>query len=251
MVAAVGLCWSTTNSDVVLWLPWYAFLFFRFLYFEKPLFSASTHLIVSLFPDVSLQVQRGYIHLGREESAKLHSASLETTEDTAEWLRGIFLAEDCDKDAYVFCYDGARRRMNQVKGHAAVYKYRTHTMQSGQYLYDASDTDRYPNGLVNTQPHGSALTPYTCSWGKPSQQRQKNAPKATNRNLFLASASPAGSLITVNFGHDYNTEGFVKLVCLPNNRRVDRGTAHGGGRRYGNEVIGLNISVYWPLDQSW
>ena len=53
-------------------------------------------------------VQRGYVHLGREESAKLHSASLETTEDTAEWLRGIFLAEDCDKDTYVFCYDGKK-----------------------------------------------------------------------------------------------------------------------------------------------
>ena len=196
-------------------------------------------------------VMRGYIHLNSEESAKLHSASLETTEDTAEWLRGIFLAEEADKDAYVFCYDGARRRMNQVKGDAAVYKYRTHTMQSGQYLYDASDTIRYPNGLVNTQPHASQLTPYTASWGKATQSRQKNAPKATNRNLFLSARSPAGTLITVNFGHDYNTEGFVRLVCMPNDQRGDQGTAHNGGRRYGTEVVGEGISVYWPLDQKW
>ena len=196
-------------------------------------------------------VMRGYIHLGHEESAKLHSASLETTAVTAEWLRGIFLAEECEKDAYVFCYDGARRRMNQVKGEAAVYKYRTHTIQSGQYLYDASDTDRYPNGLVNTQPHSSHITPYTASWGKAKQLRQKNAPKPTNRNLFLSDKYPAGTLITVNFGHDYNTEGFVRLVCAPNDQRADRGTAHNAGRKYGGEVVGEDISVYWPLDQTW
>ena len=141
--------------------------------------------------------------------------------------------------------------MNQVKGNAAVYKYRTHTMQSGQYLYDASDTDRYPNGLVNTQPHSTTLTPYTTSWGKPQQIRQKNAPKATNRNLFLSDRYGAGTLITVNFGHDYNTEGFVQLVCAPNNKREDDGYAHNGGRRYGNEIVGAMIGVYWPLDQSW
>ena len=196
-------------------------------------------------------VMRGYIHLAREEADRLYSSSLETTEVTSEWLRGIFLAEDCEKDRYLFCYDGARRRMNQVKGGKAVYKYRTHTMQSGRYLYDASDTIRYPNGLVNTQPSSSALAPYTASWGKPKQLRQRNAPKSTNRNLFCSQDYPAGTLLTVNFGRDYNTEGFVQLVCVPNHLRDDHGTAHGGGRRYGQEIVGAEISMYWPIDQKW
>ena len=104
---------------------------------------------------MGLLLQRGFVRMHTDESAVLHARSLETTEESSRWLGGIFLAEDGPKDAYVFRYDGAKRRRTQVDvatdrhGNSNIddiYQYRTHTMQSGTFLYDASDTERYPNG---------------------------------------------------------------------------------------------------------
>ena len=173
--------------------------------------------------------RRGFIHLNHNEKCALYLNSKETTKESAEWLGGIFTGEDLPKDTYLFKYNGVKRRKTHVSIEGmtedqvfAYAKYRSHTMQSGTYLYDANDTVRYPNGLVNTQPGGcSADYPYTSAWGKRDQSRQNKALDKSNRNLFLNNHYPKGTLITVNFGHSYNTEGFVKLACIPNHRRLE------------------------------
>ena len=177
--------------------------------------------------------RRGFIHLSHNEKCALYLNSKETTAQSAEWLGGIFLGEDLPKDTYLFKYNGVKRRKTYVsvegmdEDQAFAYaKYRSHTMQSGRYLYDANDTVRYPNGLVNTQPTSTHDYPYTASWGKRKQARQKKALDDSNRNLFLNNDYPKGTLITVNFGRSYNTEGFVHLTCVPNHRRLEYEKLH-------------------------
>jgi hypothetical protein len=83
-------------------------------------------------------------------------------------------------------------------------------------MYDASNTDRYPNGLLNTNPTGAN----TCVWGRLSSvsthvARQKNAPTRSAQNVFLLKDSPAGTLLTIDYGRAYNTDGYVPLYCVP------------------------------------
>ena len=94
----------------------------------------------------------------------------------------------------------------------------THTLQVGSVVYDASDTTKYPNGLLNTQPRRGANT---CVWGKLSggaqhKKRQRNAPTPSPQNVFLIRPAPRGTLLTVDFGASFNTSGFVCLTCVPN-----------------------------------
>jgi len=205
------------------------------------------------------------------------------------WLEAIFLAERGSRDAFVFKYHGAKRRKTQVEERPEGAKmdgsnfksYRTHVLQAGQNLWDASDTKRYPNGLLNCNPKG----PNTCVWGRlsavePHKRRQRNAPGGpsaqnvflkvggplrgglgchrscccavifwfsllspprseappqadrTRKPIFLRSAlpdpptphararqrqdpAPAGTLLTIDYGGQYNMDTFLHMGCFP------------------------------------
>ena len=191
---------------------------------DFPLYGTRRGIITSKLPfrcdEKGALVLRGLIHLKPSETQSLYLNDKSVTPDKAEWLGGIFLGEDTPKDTYLFKYNGIKRKRSQIMASdeealMKLAKYRSHTMQSGPYFYDASDTEMFPNGLVNTNVKGGA---YTAAWGKMSQPRQSKACGPSNRNLFLNRDYPDRTLITVNFGPSYNTTGFVRLECVPEHR---------------------------------
>jgi hypothetical protein len=146
-------------------------------------------------------VQRGHIHLSEED--------IDTCGITYGWLASIFLAQSGRKGAFVFKYDGAKRRRCQIAANEA---FTTHLLQVGQYFYDASDTRRYPNGLLNMNPGG----PNSCCWGRLHNAYQRNAASASAQNVFLQDDFPAGALLTIDYGKkSYVTKGFVRLALEP------------------------------------
>ena len=132
-----------------------------------------------------IPVQRGHIHLSEQD--------IETSGITYGWLASIFLAQSGRKGTFVFKYDGAKRRRCQIAANEA---FTTHLLQVGKYFYDASDTKRYPNGLLNMNPGG----PNSCCWGRLHNAYQRNAASASAQNVFLQGDFPAGSLLTIDYG---------------------------------------------------
>eukprot|EP00470_Lotharella_oceanica_P005763 CAMPEP_0170169286 /NCGR_PEP_ID=MMETSP0040_2-20121228/2198_1 /TAXON_ID=641309 /ORGANISM="Lotharella oceanica, Strain CCMP622" /LENGTH=393 /DNA_ID=CAMNT_0010407927 /DNA_START=51 /DNA_END=1232 /DNA_ORIENTATION=- len=147
------------------------------------------------------------------------------------WLGAIFLAERGTQGAFLFRFDGVEVSSNRVrqqnldadcvdnrkkrkeKGAPAKQK-TTHVLQVGHTCIDASDTAKYPNGLLNTNPGG----PNSCVWGSSRyEEYQKHAPYRSARNVFLSKDCPAGTLLTIDYGSGYFTKGFVKLSLFPTN----------------------------------
>jgi len=146
-------------------------------------------------------VQRGAIHLSRDDVAM--------SGITYGWLNAIFLAQDAKKGSFVFKYDGAKRRRCQI---AANEQFTTHLLQVGKYFYDASDTRRYPNGLLNMNPGG----PNSCCWGRLNNVYQRNAVSVSAQNVFLQDDFPNGALLTIDYGKkSYVTKGFLRLALEP------------------------------------
>eukprot|EP00466_Bigelowiella_natans_P013133 jgi/Bigna1/72579/fgenesh1_pg.20_\ len=69
----------------------------------------------------------------------------------------------------------------------------THLLQVGKCYIDASDTMRFPNGLLNTNPGG----PNSCVFASSLYKHyQRNAPYESSRNVFVSRDCPAGTLLT-------------------------------------------------------
>jgi len=177
-----------------------------------------------------IEIRKGRIRLTEEEAERCGLPS--------PWLRSIFTANKEDQGSYVFHFDGVevpktkvernnakadqsasskaqdsaggkRKSMNQGEG--AGIKRTMHVLMIGRKYIDASDTKRFPNGLLNTNPGG----PNSCFFGKHHEQCQKNAPKRTARNVFLKRDCARHTLLTAYFGRDFCTKGFVKLNLEP------------------------------------
>ena len=155
-----------------------------------------------------LRVRKGFLKLVEEERQRCNLPT--------PWLRGIFLAERADRGAYLCQYEGREMDKQTLLAQNRSEKKTTHVLMIGNRYIDASDVDKYPHGLLNTNPSG----PCTCVWGSTKfESFQKNAPRRSARNVFMAKSYPSGTMLTIDYGSkdDYCTEGFVKIESEPTN----------------------------------
>eukprot|EP00939_MAST-03C_sp_MAST-3C-sp1_P002672 g2672.t1 len=162
-------------------------------------------------------LRRGVVKLTPEEAANLHQKG-QSSEMC--WLRGIFLAEPGKANQFVLEYNGAKRRVTQVRSGSAkrtskrvkrasssssslstarrsFAKFRTHVLRCGNAFLDASDTDMYPCGLLNTNPNRS------------------NSCKIKGRMVTLTKRSPKNTFLTIPYGKSYNTSNYIQFQCIP------------------------------------
>jgi len=132
-------------------------------------------------------------------------------------LKGLFLAERANEGAFLFRFDGQELNRDELEKKIKVKgENSTHVLMVGRKYVDASNTTRYPAGLLNTNPSG----PNSCVFASSiTEHYQTKAPSRSARNVFLAKSYPAGTMLTVNYGlkKDFNTRGFVKLMLEPTN----------------------------------
>ena len=106
-------------------------------------------------------------------------------------------------------YEGVKRRESQVHGtnresSAEYRKFRTHVLKIGRYLVDASDTKRFPAGLLNTCPKGA------------------NSCSVRGKTVTLTRAAPVNTMLCINYGKSYITENFIKFKCYPLNELEEK-----------------------------
>ena len=121
----------------------------------------------------------------------------------------LTLLNHSDNTRYVMDYEGVKRRESQVHGtnreRSAEYrKFRTHVLKIGRYLIDASDTKRFPAGLLNTCPKGA------------------NSCSVRGKTVTLTRAAPVNTMLCINYGKSYITENFIKFKCYPLNELEEK-----------------------------
>ena len=139
-------------------------------------------------------VKRGVVKLTEEERRRLGHKTC--------WMEGLFLAEKLPSNAYVMDYEGVKRRESQVHGtnresSAEYRKFRTHVLKIGRYLIDASDTKRFPAGLLNTCPKGA------------------NSCSVRGKVVTLRQSATVNTMLCINYGKSYITDNFIKFKCYP------------------------------------
>ena len=100
-------------------------------------------------------MRKGFLKLIEEERQRCNLPT--------PWLRGIFLAERADRGAYLCQYEGREMDKQTLLAQNLSEKNTTHVLMIGNRYIDASDVDKYPHGLLNTNPG-----PCTCVWGRPN-----------------------------------------------------------------------------------